>query len=104
MVEPLRIALFPFALIVPLFLNSRTVPPEVRKALFVGAWITPLLIIMASSAPGVATAPVVSVLISTPELIVTLELSPLIDKSLQFVVIVTVVPVTSAHDGTWANA
>ena len=103
MVEALRIAIFPFALIVPLFLNSRTVPPEVRKALFVGAWITPLLIIMAS-APGVSTAPVVSVLISTPELIVTLELSPLIDKSLQFVVIVTVVPVTSAHDGTWANA
>jgi hypothetical protein len=100
MVPPFRNPSIPPAVINPLFISSSICPPEVRKALLVGDWITPLLVIVALVAFGVDTAPVELVLISIPELIVTLEPLPLINKSLQSVVIVTVVPETSVHGGT----
>ena len=97
MVPPFRNPSIPPAVINPLFISSSICPPEVRKALLVGDWITPLLVIVALVAFGVDTAPVELVLISIPELIVTLEPFPLIFKSEQFVVIITVVPETAVQ-------
>ena len=52
--------------------------------------------------PVLATALLAGLSIVTPELIVTSELLPLISKSVQFAVIVTVVPETSVQSTDYA--
>ena len=85
MVPPFRTPSFPpllvpAAVIVPLFISSAICPPEVRKALLLPAEIIPLLVIMALLESPVDTALVAVESIVTPESIVTLGLSPEIDK------------------------
>ena len=100
MVPPFRNPSFPIAVINLLLISSSTCPPEVRKLLFVVTEIVPLLVMVALVASPVETAVGVSApSIVTPELIVTLEPSPSISNSEQFVVIITVVPETTVQTG-----
>ena len=104
MVPSFRIPLLPPALIVPLLLKSLMVADVVvRKPRLPDDEIVPLLVKVVLVAFAKPTASEVPSIV-TPELIVTLDPSPSISRSVQLVEKVTVVPDTSVQsaDNTWA--